>query len=81
MESSDEYTESPPATSAKKPAKEPDAYDYFLNKERAKRGAPADKGESDISSDEDEEEKSKEDPEIAKIRANMAKKRAEVASK
>ena len=83
MESSDEYSESfkespPAATSAKKPAKEQDPYEYFLNKERTKRGEAVPAADSsDPSSDEEEKDDVKEDPEIAKIRANMAKRKAE----
>ena len=87
MESSDDYTESPATQSAKSPdkkgVKEPDAYAYFLNKQRAEKGqAPVADDDSSLSDSEEAKASGRaEDPGVAKIKAEMAKRKAELTGK
>ena len=87
MESSDDYTESPATQSAKSPdkkgGKEPDAYAYFLNKQRAEKGqAPVADVDSSLSDSEEAKASGRaEDPGVAKIKADMAIRKAEMTGK
>ena len=88
MESIDEYIESQATNSVKSPAKKDankkDAYTYFMNKQRAEKGlAPVKDDDSDVSDSEEakESDRTKEDPGIAKIKADMARRKAEALGK